>query len=131
MSEASTFDDNILVKELINNFTSKGLEVHNANYGGYSKPREVKNYKPDIVGWDDERQLCYVGLAKADIEELKDVRTGEQFFEFSKLIMSDGVSKGKNCPFYIAVPKKHLAVLEQRLVDLGLSRRENVQTLGV
>ncbi|MFB5631393.1 MAG: hypothetical protein ACE5RN_07380 [Nitrosopumilaceae archaeon] len=131
MVEDPTYDDNILVKELINNFSSQGLEITHANYGGYSKPTEIKNYRPDIVGWDNERQLCHIGIVKKDSEKLKDLTTGEQFYELSNLLMSKGVSEGKICPLHIAVPEKYKAILEQRLVDLGLSNRKNVKTLGV
>lgn len=131
MSENTYFDENLLVKELINNFTAKGLDITHANYGGYPKPEEMKNHRPDIVGWDFEKQLCYVGTSTADVDKLLQVKTGEQFFELSNLVMSKGQSEGKPCPFYIAVPKKHQALLEQKLVDLGLSKRKNVQILGV
>ena len=131
MTEDSSFDNNILVKELINNFSSQGLEIAHADYGGYSKPTEVKNYRPDIVGWDNEKQLCHLGIVETDSEKLKDLKTAEQFYELSNLIMSKGESKGKLCPLYIAVPEKHKTILEQRLVDLGLSNRKNVQALGV
>ena len=131
MSETKSFDENLLVKELINNFTAKGLDITHANYGGYPKPEEMKNHRPDIIGWDYEKQLCYVGTAKSDVEKLLHVKTGEQFYELSNLVMSKGDSAGKPCPFYIAVPKKHLAVLEQKLVDLGIFKRKNVEILGV
>lgn len=131
MSETINVDENLLVKELIDNFTAKGLDITHANYGGYPKPEEMKNFRPDIIGWDYEKQLCYVGSVKSDIDKLLHVKTGEQFFELSNLAMSKGESEGKLCPFYIAVPKKHLAVLEQKLADLGISKRENIQTIGV
>ena len=131
MSETIQFDENLLVKELIDNFSAKGLDITHANYGGYTKPEEMKNHRPDIIGWDYEKQLCHVGMVKSDIDKLLHVKTGEQFFELSNLVMSKGGSEGKLCPFYIAVPKKYLAVLEQKLVDLGISKRENIQTIGV
>lgn len=129
--EEAIFDDNILVKELIDNFTAKGLEIQYANYGGYPKPKLMKNHRPDIVGWDNEKQLCHIGITKTNLDKIKDATTSEQLYEFSNFIMSIGKSEGKSCPFCIAVPKKHLTTLEQRLVDLGIYKRKNIQILEV
>lgn len=131
MMEETYFDYNILVKELIDDFISRGLDIQYANYGGYSKPDEIKNYRPDIVGWDNEKQLCHMGIVKTDLGKLRDLKTSEQFYELSNLIMKQGESEGKLCPFHIAVPKNYLATLEQKLVDLGISKRKNIQTLGL
>lgn len=131
MFEISRYDENILVKELIDNFSSQGLEIQSANYGGFSKPSKVKNNIPDVVGWDSTNKLLYFGKVKGDKKNIENVNTSEQFYELSNLVMNDGPAKGKVCPFYIAVPKKYLATLHKKLIDLGISKRNNVHTLGI
>lgn len=120
-----------LVKELIDTFNSKGLEITSANYGGYTKPVVIKKYKPDIIGWDNEKELHYFGTVSTSEDDLRTIETREKINEFSRLVMKNGVSQGRSCPYYIVVPKQFLGKLEQTLVDVGISLKDNIHPIGV
>ena len=120
-----------LTKKLIDNFNAKGFEISFADYGGYEKPYHVKNFRPDVVGWDKENQLYHIGKTLTDKQELQSAKTPLQLDELSSVMMTKGRSAGKLLPFYIAVPEKLKTKLENTLVDYTLSSRNNIYCMGV
>lgn len=88
-------------------------------------------YNPDIIGWDPEKELFYLGTVKTQDDDLGSTKTGEQFYELSNLVMSQGRSQGKKLPYYIGVPKDNLPNIKKALLDFGISSRENVHTIGL
>ena len=124
-------EQQILVKGLINEFAAEGLEIMSAVSEGYKKPEKVKVHQPDIIGWDPEKELFYLGTIKTQNDDLSSTKTGEQFYELSNLVMSKGRSQGKRLPYYIGVPKDKLPNIKKALVDFGISKRENIYTVGL
>lgn len=83
MPESETFP---LVKGLINEFELKGFEIEKANYGEYSKPDVVKKFRPDVVGWNNDKKLFYLGdVLTKDI--LQNKETMDKLLEHSNLTM--------------------------------------------
>jgi hypothetical protein len=92
-----------LVKSLIDHFVKKGLQIKFAKYSGFDSPPVIKRHSPDVLGFDEEKSLVYIGLAKS-CEELNKPETIEQFEDFSKRVMKNGKSEKIRVPLCIAVP---------------------------
>ena len=127
----TTEEHRFLTRELIDKFTAKGFEISFADYGGYEKPKHVKKYRPDVVGWDREHQLYHIGKTVTEQNELQTVETSEELNELSNVMMTRGKSAGKLLPFYIVTPKNLKAKLEDSLVNFALASRKNIHCIGV
>lgn len=122
-------DHKSLLKNLIEHFTSCGLEIQYANYDGYDKPFVINRHAPDVIAFDRNAQLGYIGEAKM-CSELTDERTKEQFEDFSKKLMRSGKSERAKLPFFIAVPHECTSKIPQTLKNIGLDERDNIKIIG-
>jgi hypothetical protein len=118
-----------LVKNLIDHFTSSGLEIQYANYDGYEKPFVITRHAPDVIAFDRTKQLGYIGEAEM-CNELAEQLTKEKFEDFSKKLMRKGKSERTRLPFFIAVPHECNSKIPQALRDLGIETRDNVHVLS-
>lgn len=122
-------DHKSLVKNLIDHFVSKGLEIQYANYNDFEKPFTIKRHAPDVIALDKENRLAYLGKAKL-CSELEEEVTKQQFEDFSKILMRKGKSEGVRLPFFIAVPNECSTKITQTFRDFEIPLRENVHVLG-
>lgn len=121
-------DHKSLIKNLIDHFSSLGLEIQYANYDGYQKPFTINRYAPDIIAFDRTKQLGYIGEAKM-CTELVEERTKEQFEDFSKKLMRAGNSERAKLPFFIAVPYECNSKMTQVLKEMHLDSRDNIHVM--
>ncbi len=122
-------DHKSLVKNLIDHFASKGLEIQYANFENYDKPFVIKRHAPDVIAVDKQSRLAYLGEAKM-CSELTNEITKQQFEDFSKTLMRTGKSEGVRLPFFIAVPNECATKITQTFRDFEIPLRENVHVLG-
>lgn len=122
-------DHKSLLKNLIDHFESNGLEIQYANYDGYEKPFVINRHAPDVIAFDRQNQLGYIGEVKM-CNELTEDRTKEQFEDFSKKLMRTGKSERTKLPFFIAVPNECTSKLPQTLKEIGLADRDNIKVMG-
>lgn len=121
-------DHKSLIKNLIDHFSSLGLEIQYANYKGYKKPFVINRHTPDVIAFDREKQLGYIGKAKV-CTEVTEQRTKEQIEDFSKKLMRSGNSERVRLPFYIAVPHECNSKMIQTLKELHLDSRDNIHVM--
>jgi hypothetical protein len=117
------------VKNLIDHFTSSGLEIQYANYEGYEKPFVITRHAPDVIAFDRTKQLGYIGEAEM-CNEITEELAKEKFVDFSKKLMSRGKSERTRLPFFIAVPHECNSRIPQALRDLGIEDRDNIHVLS-
>jgi len=117
-----------LVKALIDYLSGLGFSTTCAAYDGFNPCAEIDKHIPDVEGQNSD-ELIAIGEAKT-CDDLDNERTTEQFKAFSHRQMSGGKSKGKVVPFYIAVPKGCEKKLEETLVNLNLSTKENIHRVS-
>ncbi|CAE6497471.1 MAG: hypothetical protein QXE84_07010 [Candidatus Nitrosotenuis sp.] len=122
-------DHKSLVKSLIDHFTSNGLEIQYANYDGYEKPFVINRHAPDIIAFDRQNQLGYIGEVKT-CSELVEQTTREQFEDFSNKLMKSGKSERVKLPLFIAVPHECESKIPQTLRDYKLDSRKNIHVIG-
>lgn len=123
------YDHKSLVKNLIEHFKSSGLEIQYANYDGYEKPFVITRHAPDVIAYDRQNQLGYIGEAEM-CNELSEQLAKEKFEDFSKKLMSRGKSEKARLPFFIAVPNECNSKIPQALRDLGIANRDNIHVLS-
>ncbi|HET6516947.1 MAG TPA: hypothetical protein VFG25_01860 [Nitrosopumilaceae archaeon] len=93
-----------LVKNMIENFETAGLDVLQANYDGYQKPELIQNQSPDVIGWDSKKELYYMGaVMKPDEFNMQEI--GKKINVLSNLMMGKGNSTHSRIPFYLGLPK--------------------------
>ena len=118
-----------LMKELIDYFSQRNIEVFYANHPGYKKPMIVKRHAPDMLCVDSKTDMAYIVEAKL-CSELSDQITKEQFEDFPKRIMKNGKSSGKNMQFCIAVPVECETKVKETFRQWDIPWRDNIQILG-
>jgi len=121
-------DHNSLIKNLIEHFSSLGLEIQYANYQGYQKPFVINRHAPDIIAFDRAKQLGYIGEAKV-CTELVEQRTREQVEDFSKKLMRSGNSERAKLPLFIAVPYECNSKMIQVLKEMHLDGKDNIHVM--
>jgi hypothetical protein len=114
-----------LVVSLIAHIKKEGFAITCAANPMYNQCDETEGRIPDVRGKNTD-ELNAIGEAKT-CDDLNNERTKEQFKVFSNREMSDGRSKGKTVPFYIAIPKECENELKTTLHDLGLDAKENIR----
>jgi len=119
----------MLVKELIDFFQSKGLTIKCADYEGFEVCKTVKGHELSVIA-RDANELSYIGLAKTG-KRLESHVSREEYQTFSDIIVTSGNSRGKVVPFYIIVPERCMSRLIRMLANLGLSTRKNIHCLKV
>lgn len=118
-----------LLKNLIDHFVLGGLEIQYANYGAYARPHAINRHAPDIIAVDKRTNLGYIGEAKM-CSELNELRTKEQFEDFSSKAVSTIKSGQVRMPFFIAVPHECSSKIPQTLRDLGLAQMDNIKVVS-
>ena len=118
---AKELDKNDMIKEVLDKFEAKGLEITHANYGGHKKPEEVGDCRPDVVALDTENELYHIATA-AYPENLKDDGTERKIRVLSNLMMKEGRSSQIRIPFYLAIPKGQLEKVEDILDEKKIAR---------
>jgi hypothetical protein len=118
-----------LVQKLIEYIKNEGFEIRCASHEDYAQCGETEGHIPDVRGHRSSDELNAIGEAKT-CEDLTSERTKEQFKVFSSRSMSDGKSKGKDVPFYIAITKGCEKELENVLRELSLDKKPNVIRLS-
>ena len=123
----SDLENNDLVKNLIEEFQASGLEVTSANYGGFKKPQAIKDQRPDVVAWDSDKQLYYLGLV-ADPEKIDPENMDSKLKILSNLVMDAGSTQNARIPFYLGIPKGNLDDVA-KILDENDIPRDNVFTI--
>lgn len=123
-------DRNSLIKALIDYFTENGLQIHYARYTGYEKPFAIKRHVPDVIAFDKEKGLAYIGKCLL-CSELEDKNTKEQFEDFPKMLMKSGNSEQKHLPFYIGVPHDCHGKVKESFRMFEVPFKENIQVVGL
>lgn len=121
-------DHSSLVKELIDYFIEKELNVIYANYRDYKTPLQIKRHRPDVLAIDRKTGLGYIGQAKL-CSELSDKITREQFEDFPRMLMRSGKSAKSHLPFYIAVPKECESKVKQTFEHFDIPWKENIHVI--
>lgn len=116
-----------LVKYLIDKFVSDGKEILYANCQGYLEPKNIDKYKPDIIAWDPNQELYFIGETFTKVD-LSNSQTRKKLDEFSNMMMSKGRSEGKRLPLYIGAQKEILGEVNGYLKNTGVASRENIHT---
>ncbi len=119
----------MLVKELIDFFQSKGFTIKCADYEGFEACKNVKGHELSVIA-RDANELTYLGLAKTS-KKLDGHESREAYQVFSDIIATSGNSRGKVVPLYIIVPEIYISKLIRVLANLGLSTRKNIHYLKV
>ena len=123
----SDLENNELVKNLIEEFQASGLEVTSANYGGFKKPQAIKDQRPDVVAWDSDKQLYYLGLV-ADPEKIDPKNMDSKLKILSNLVMDAGSTQNARIPFYLGIPKGNSDDVA-KILDENDIPRDNVFTI--
>jgi hypothetical protein len=114
-----------LVESLIDLMKKEGFSITCAANPMYNACDETEGRIPDVRGTNTE-ELNAIGEAKT-CDDLDNDRTIDQFKIFSNRSMKDGKSKGKDVPFYIAIPKSCEKDLDAVLHKLGLDTKTNIR----
>jgi len=118
----------MLIKELIDFFQSKGLRIKCADYEGYNECKRIKEFVPDIIARDTETEISYIGEAKT-CDDVDSQESRARYQNFSDLLMTSGLSKGKPVPLYVITPEKCISSLIRIMQELGLSGKEHIHCL--
>ncbi|NDB32837.1 MAG: hypothetical protein EB150_07990 [Nitrososphaeria archaeon] len=121
-------DHKSLTKNLIDHFSSLGLEIQYADYDNYQKPFVINRHAPDVIAFDRVKHLGYIGKAKM-CTEIEEPRTKEQFNDFARRLMRSGISEKTRLPFYIAIPRECNSKTAQVLKEINLNSRDNIHVL--
>ena len=122
-------DHEFLVKELIDYFLKKGLEVPLANHPGYSKPGRIKRHPPDVMAIDRTNGLVYIGSVKT-CNEFSDQITREEFEDFPRRLSKTQDSAKVRIPFYIGVPENCQSKVKEIFNKFEIPWRENIKVVG-
>lgn len=114
----------LLVTALVGYFVQNGWKILAAACDGYPEPWAEGRHEPDCIARKDG--ILGFGEAKTGGGDLNTQHSREQYLDFSRMVMKD---TGKPCPFFACVPRAHYEELEKIFVDLGISRKPNVQIL--
>lgn len=110
-----------LVNALVDAFRERGYEILNAVGVTAEAPFAIGRHEPDLIARDPSG-LLLIGEAKTG-EDISELRSREQFTDFSNRIMSEGLLKGREIPFHIIVPQAYSNLLRQVLDTLGLTQK--------
>jgi len=124
-NEAQSPEHIRLVKALIANLKSQGLEITCADFDGFEKCAETEGRIPDVRAYIREKELNVIGEAKTD-DDFNNERTEDQFKKFSSRMMTDGKSKGVEVPFAIGITQGSEKHLDDCLKKLGLDQKKNI-----
>lgn len=116
-----------LIKNLIENFETAGLDVLQANYEGYQKPELIQDQTPDVIGWDSDKELYYMGsVIKPDEFNVQEI--GKKINVLSNLMMGKGNSARSRIPFYLGMPKGTSKQVSEIFDEKNIAR-DNVFTV--
>jgi len=118
-----------LVEALIEYLKKEGFTITCAAHTGYNQCDELNGRVPDVRGTNAADELNAIGEAKT-CDNLGSFVTIARFKAFSNRVMTDGKSKGKDVPFYIAIPKNCEKELEATLYNLGLDTKTNIHRVS-
>jgi len=113
-----------LVESLIEYMKKQGFTIKCAAHVGFNQCGETEGHIPDVRGTNSD-ELNAIGEAKT-CDDLDNDRTRGQFKAFSNREMSDGKSKGRPVPFYIAITKGCEKELGETLHNLALDNKGNI-----
>ena len=119
-----------LVEGLIQFFTENGLQIQYARKSGYQKPFVIKRHAPDVIAYDKEKKLGFIGEAKL-CTELEEQLTKEEFEDFGKMVMRSGKSEKIPLPFYIAVPSDCQIKVKETFRVFDIPWKNNIQVLPI
>lgn len=114
-----------LVNSLISALNKRGYEILRAVGGKYQEPYKIGKHEPDIIARDPKKDLIVIGEAKT-AESLSSSYTKEQFLDFARRVMKEGISRGKRVPLHIIVPKSELKRVRDILDEIGLGKYSNI-----
>ena len=129
LDKAESSEHKRIVKGLIDYLNQQGFKTVCAAHEGYNQCDQIEQRIPDVMGQNDQGLLAIAEAKTCDDLTNDRGRTDDQFKIFSNRVMSSGNSKGKEVPFYVAVPKECYNQLLQILKDLGLNDKSNIITL--
>jgi len=117
-----------LVGLLIAHIRKEGFQVTCASYEGFTRCGETSGHIPDARGSNAD-ELNAIGEAKTG-DDIGTDRSREQYKVFSSRRMTNGKSRGKDVPFYIAVPSGCEKELDRVLSELGLANKPNIHRVS-
>ncbi|MFB5598284.1 MAG: hypothetical protein ACE5RJ_04630 [Nitrosopumilaceae archaeon] len=116
-----------LVKRLIEEFQSANLEITYANCEGYKKPEPINGYTPDVIAWDSEKEIYYLGTV-ADPANFNSKEMEDKIQTLSNLMMRKGNSTNTQIPYYIGIPRQHNSEISE-LIEQKILESDNVLTM--
>lgn len=126
----SSIDHQVLIKGLVNNFQTQGIDVPFAEMEGYKEPKQIREFKPDVIGWDPFKEMHYLGMVVSP-DELKSDYTEKKIDELSGMMMGQGISYGERIPLYIGVPSECAKRVQEKIEKTGLTERGNIHPMEV
>ena len=128
VDEKASSEHHRLVGCLIDWIEKEGFKVKCADFGKYTTCDKWKQpsdqHVPDARGLRSNPDLLCMGESKTT-DDIDNDQTRSQFKEFSNYMMPD--NQGKDCPFYIAIPKGSEESLRKVLNELDLLDKPHVK----
>ncbi|MDX1595660.1 MAG: hypothetical protein R3327_01835 [Nitrosopumilaceae archaeon] len=119
-----------MVKSMVTQFKDKGLDILYADCEGYPDPTEIQEVKPDVVGWDAQKELYHIGMV-ADSDTVSSDSAEKKLKILAGQMMGVGTSEGKRLPFYLGYPKDAETVIDNKLQEIDQQTKENVVKVAV
>lgn len=120
----------VMIKNMIQEFQKNGLEVLYAKCDGFPNPSEIQNVSPDVVGWDQFKEIYHLGIV-ADSTTISSDSMYDKIEILTSMMMKTGESEGKRLPFYLGVPKQASIDMEKKLKSTPQSVQENIIKLEI
>ena len=114
-----------MVRSMVTKFKDKGLDILYADCEGYPDPTEIQEVKPDIVGWDADKELYHIGII-ADSDTVSTPSTEKRLKILAGQMMGVGTSEGKRLPFYLGYPRNAENAVDDKLQEIDPQTKENV-----
>lgn len=122
--------DQTLVENMVSQFKEKGLDILYAKCEGYPEPTEIREVKPDVIGWDADNELYHLGMI-ADPDAVSSESVNRKMQVLAGQMMGVGTSEGERLPFYLGYPKETENKVDNKLQEIDQSTKENVVKVEV
>ena len=111
-----------LVRSLLVTYQGMGLTILEAAIPGWAQPSKQGRHAPDLLACASDG-LYRIGEAKVGNGGIGSRHSREQYQDFANRVMS---RDGRQVPFDLVVPKRHLDEARRVLSSLGLLSLSNV-----
>lgn len=119
-----------MVKSMVTQFKEKGLDILYAKCEGYPEPTEIQDAKPDVIGWDANKELYHIGMI-ADTNSVSSSSAERKMKVLAGQMMGVGTSEGERLPFYLGYRKQIENDVNNKLQEIDQSTKENVLKVEV